>query len=481
MTVRHRFISGLKWSAFGKALGQIVSWAITIVVMRLLLPSDYGLMAIATMVVTLLSHVNEFGLGSALVQAKEIDDERCGSIFGAMLLLGCTLSLLLAIFSPALASFFDEPRLSLILSVAGLGFLVSAVSTVPEAMLRREMEFKSLAIADLINVVCASLLTLLLALADFGVWSLILGNLFGSCLRTIALHLMSPRRVFPNLRLGQCREFLGFGGYLTASRFAWWIMSQADVVIGAKLLSKEALGLYSVSVNLASLPMHKAMSVINQVMFSAVAKIQNEKESARNGLLEGLRWLGYLVFPTLAGMAVTAPELVPLLLGENWSAAILPLQLAAIAVPVRMIAAILSTSTTAMGRTDVDFRNTLTGVFVMPVCFLLGAQWGAVGLAAAWLIGAPIVFVLNFPRTSGVIGVTASDLLRVLASPFIATILMSMVVLFVGNLLTDYIHGLSLLFAMITAGIFVYSFSLLGIDKGARVLAWKLVKRNNRE
>lgn len=465
MTVRHRFVSGLKWSALGKALSQIVSWAITIVVIRLLAPSDYGLMAMAMMVITLLTHVNEFGLGSALVQAKEIDDEQCVAIFGLMLLLGSSLTTALALVSPALGWFFDEPRLPLVLSVAGLGFLVSALATVPESMLRREMNFKALAGADTLGVTCGSLLTLALAWNSYGVWSLVIGNLVGTLIRMLSLHVLCPRKVLPNLRLSQCRSYLGFGGYLTASRFAWWFMSQADILIGAKLLGKEALGLYSVALNLASLPMLKTMAVINQVAFSAVAKIQEQKDAARKGLLEGFRWLGYVAFPTLGGMAVTAPEFVPIILGPNWSGAILPLQLIAMAIPLRMIGAILSMSTTAMGRADMDFRNTLTGTVVMPISFIIGAQWGPVGLAAAWLVGIPIVFLLNFPRNALATGITANDLLTVFKLPLIASLSMVGCVYLSREFLIGYIQGLPLLLVIILVGMAIYSFILVATDR----------------
>lgn len=468
MTVRHQFIIGLKWSALGKIVSQIISWAITIVVIRLLAPSDYGLMAMAMMVITLLTHLNEFGLGSALIQAKEINDDQCGAIFSVMLLLSGTLSAALALTAPILAWFFEEPRLALLLSVAGLGFLISALSTIPESLLRREMNFKVLAGADTLNILCASLLTLTMAWHDFGVWALIVGNLFGACIKTAVLNIVSPRKIAPNFRLRQCQSQLGFGGYLTASRFAWWFMSQADVLIGAKLLGKEALGLYSVALNLASIPMHKSMAVINQVAFSAGAKLQDQKEATRNGLLEGLRWLGYAVFPTVAGMVVVAQEFVPLVLGKNWSGAILPFQLISIAIPLRMVSSVLSTSTTAMGRADIDFRNTLTGMFVMPICFIAGAQWGPAGLAASWLFAVPVTFSINFARTAAVTDLTAKDLLKVFASPLIATFLMGICVYVARDYISIYTNGFPLIAAIILTGMATYPIILLAIDTGFR-------------
>lgn len=111
MSIQQQITSSLKWTAFGKAISQAVSWVVTIYVIRLLSPGDYGLMAMVSVVIVFLSTFNEFGLGTALVQAKHIDDERIGAVYGAMLLLGVVLSALLAIVSPWIAQFFNEPRL----------------------------------------------------------------------------------------------------------------------------------------------------------------------------------------------------------------------------------------------------------------------------------------------------------------------------------------------------------------------------------
>lgn len=468
MTLRRQFVHGLKWSALGKTLSQIVSWGITIMVIRLLSPADYGLLAMAMMVITLLNHLNDLGLGSALVQAKEIDDRQCGAIFGLLLILGASLSGLLALLAPLLAWFFEEPRLTLVLGVAGLGFLITALGTVPESLLRREMNFKALAVTDMANVLCGSLVTLVLAWQGFGVWALVLGNLAGMLMRVAVLQMQSARRVSPNLDFGACKSFLGFGGYLTASRFAWWFMSQADILIAAKLLGKEALGLYSVALNLASLPMDKAMSIINQVTFSAVSKIQDQNGAARKGILEGLGWLGYVVLPAVAGMAVTAPEFVPVILGQGWLGSILPIQLIALAIPLRMIIAILATSTMALGRADVNFRNTLTGTVIMPVCFLVGVQWGPEGLAASWLVAVPLVFLLNFPRTAMVTGISALDLLRVYAKPLAATACMSAAVYLLRQALLGQVNSLAILLMMIVTGAIVYAICLFAFDKNIR-------------
>lgn len=468
MTLRAQVVSGLKWSATGKIASQLFGWAVTIIVIRLLTPTDYGLMAIIAVIIAFLSHANELGLGTALVQAREIDDEQAGAVFGAMLLLGTALSLILAAVGPAIARFYEDPRLGALVAVAGLQFVVNAVAVIPDSMLRRTMNFKAIAIADIVWAISNSLATLWLAIDDRGVWALVLGNLFGAIVHTLTLTLLNTHRVWPNLRLRRAGGLLGFGGYMTGSRFAWFFMSQADVLIGSKFLSKEGLGLYSVSLHLASLPMQKAMGIVNQVGFSAISRMQDHGVEVTAGMGKAIRLLAYAVLPVLVGLACVAQEFVQVVLGANWDGAVLPLQLVALAVPLRMLGAVLSTAVTGLGRADVDFRNTLTGVALMPLCFVAGVQWGAEGLAASWLVAVPAVFLLNYERTRSVVGLTMQQIGKAIAIPLLATVIMAVALLSLGHVVHDGPSPWVRLLMLIVVGAAVYGSTALFFDPQLR-------------
>ena len=460
-------------------MSQLVSWIVTIYVIRLLEPSDYGLMAMVTVVIAFLSTFNEFGLGTALVQSKELDDEGIGAVYGAMLLVGAGLSALLALASPWIAQFFDEPRLQILIAVAGIQFLMNAATIVPESMMRRNMTFKPLSIADIFGVISGSLTTLALAIDGRGVWSLVIGNLSGAVIRGIILIALNPRRVNPNLRLRGASTFLSFGGYITASRFVAYFMSQADILIGAKMLGKEALGLYTVSLQLASLPMDKTMSMVNQVAFSAISRMQDQKHEMQLGLMKALRWLAYLAFPAIYGLASVAPEFIPLVLGTNWTGAVLPLQLVALIIPLRMVSALLATANSGLGRADVTFKNTMAGVIVLPACFLVGVQWGEVGLAAAWSVGVPIVFALNFKRTSHVTGLSGKQLLTAVSKPLTAALAMVVALILLRFALPTTLPLWVTLCLLIVTGAVVYALTTLALDLELRKIVFDRKKHKH--
>lgn len=467
MQVRDRFLHGLKWSAIGKLGSQLLSWAATVVVMRLLQTSDYGLMMMTMVVITLLSNLNEFGFGSALVRGETLDRRVCGAVFGAMLCVATALNLLLWLGAEPLARFFNDPRLAELLRPAGLIFLISALSTVPESVLRREMDFKAIAYADVASVIATSVTSLGLAYAGHGVWALLLANLVGAAVRTVLLHLQSHTRVWPNADFRQLRPLLSYGSNLTASRFTWWFMAQADALIGGKLLSASALGVYSVALTLASLPLQKSMQVVNQVAFSAIARLKNAGQPVQPELLRGLRSLSLISLPACALLALLAEPLVLLVSGSQWAPAAVPLQLMALAVPLRLCSAILATALIATGHAGADFKNTLSGAVVMPAAFLAGAWFGGTnGLAAAWTVGVPLVFLINFPRSARLLDLPLGGVLGTFRTGLGACVPLVAAVIGAARLVPA--EPVWQLLAPGTAGVLCYVLALLAIDRSFR-------------
>src|SRR5262245_39715303 len=283
--IERQAAAGLKWSSVAKLTGQAVSWAVTIVVFRLLTPEDYGLMALSMVLVSVVAGVAEFGLGSSLVQAPTLDKRELRQLAGALgaLNIGCGLLILLG--APLFADLMGNDRLTNIIRVLAVQFLLNAIDGVPASVAYRQMRFKLLAGVELATVLLSSLATLALAWFDFSVWALVLGNLAGAVLRTL-LYVVRVGFVRPTFDFHGIAKHLRFGGAVTASRLLWQVTYQTDTLIAGRTLSSEAIGLYSVSMHLATLPMMKAMSIVNQVAFPAVARLQDEPARLRQRLLD---------------------------------------------------------------------------------------------------------------------------------------------------------------------------------------------------
>ena len=427
--LRAKVLSAVKWTAGARLLAQVFNWAITIFVVRLLSPSDYGLLAMATVVVTFLMLLAELGIGAAVVQALEIDERELGQIFGLCLAVNLLLCVLLILVAPLIASFFDESRLTSIIRALALQFPLVAMYVLPQALLERNLHFKAKSLVDLSGAVASASITLACALSGLGVWALVAGSITKVAWLAIGLNIVNPLRIRPSLNFSLIRKLASFGGYVTLTRVLWFFYSQMDILIAAKFLGKVQLGYYSVSMQLASLPVQRLSGIINEVAFPAFSRIQEDRPKVLAYLLKAVRLLALFSFPVLWGISSTAPEIVEVFLGPKWSESTLPLQILAFLMPVRMISNLMPSVIQGLGRPDISVKNLLLVCLVMPIAFLIGAPFGVVGLAAAWVVGFPPVFLWNLKRVLGILGLPLRNVLGAATPAAMAAALMYAAVL----------------------------------------------------
>jgi len=417
MDIRQKVISGLHWSTGAKIGTQLISWTSTLVVMRLLDPRDYGLMAMSVAFVSFCTLLNEMGLGSALVQAPELDERMMRQVFGAVLVINVVLFLLLLVAAPLIAAFFEEPRLTGFVSALAFQFPIFAFFVVPDAILNREMDFRRKALIEIFATVAAALTTLTGALLGLGVWALICGALVLPTIRSLGLNLIVK---YPHRPLFDFRGFSAlarFGGLVSVERVLWYVYSRTDVFVIGKILGAQALGVYSVAMYLASLPMEKVAGIMHQVGFPAYSRLQGNPELARQYTIKVTRIVGNLAFPVFLGISAVAPEFIALVLGDKWRAAVVPLQLLALIAPLRVLRVALSPYIKGFGRPDISVKSLLLACVMMPLAFVVGSRWGLVGVSIGWIVGYGIWFLITLPWGLPLIGLRSPRLLRELLLP----------------------------------------------------------------
>ena len=368
---------------------------------------------------------------------------------------------------------FRQPKLQHIVQVSSAQFVLSALTAVPESLAYREMRFRWLAMADITAGVATSVTTLVLAMSSWGVWALVIGNLAGLGLRTVML-MTGGKTVRPSFSLRGIGGYLRFGGAWSGSRFVWQLAYQVDVLIAGRVLTQEAVGLYSVALELANLPLQKAMSVLNQVAFPAIARLQEELPRMRRRLLDAIRLLEFCAIPALWGTCAIAPEFVAVALGAQWNAVALPLQAAALVAPLRMVSGVFSTAMAALGRADMDLVNNVISLVVFTLAVAYGVRWGVEGLAGAYVVGVTASFVLNFPRNARMLGISLRELFSICRSSLIAGVAMLVAVACARLALRD-VSDIVRLQALIAIGALVYLGSSSLLDRTILTDAKKLV------
>jgi len=415
-----RVVSSLQWATGGHLLGQAFTWAVTIYVIRILTPADYGLMGIATVIVAFLMLVNELGLGAALVQAKELDGRMQRQAFFVVLLVNGTMFAGLFLAAPLIAWLYEEPRLEAIVRVLGAQFLLYAFGVVPQAIVERRMDFRRKSLVDLAAAIFASLTQLALAASGLGVWALVWGSLVWVGLRVAGMNLITPWLALPDPRLRDARRLFGFGALVTLSRVLWFFYSRVDILIAGKILGKQELGVYFVSMHLATLPMQKLSGIISGVSLPAFSRIQEDRERVATYFLKAVRVMSFVAFPALWGIAGVTPEIVTVFLGESWLDVIVPMILLSLLTPFRMVYNLTPPLYFGVGRPDQPFNNVLFASIVMPIAFLAGVQWGLVGLALAWVLSFPLVMLRNLHASLPVIGLGPADVIANMWRPMLA-------------------------------------------------------------
>ncbi|MBV6422438.1 MAG: Teichuronic acid biosynthesis protein TuaB [Steroidobacteraceae bacterium] len=462
-SIERRALVALKWASIAKLTGQLASWASTLVVMRLLNPEAYGLMALVSVVISVLGNIAELGIGAAVVQARDIGRDDLGKISGLILLVNGALFATLVLGAPLVSLAYGEPELTALIQVAALQLPISAIATIQQALAQRELDFKWLAWVELSTILATAAVTLLLAWFGFGVWALVLGTVANAIVRAAVV--LQRGFVWPSFRLRGVGQYLRVGGAVTIGRVLWQVIYQTDVLIGGHRLGAGPIGVYSVSLQLATLPLQKIMMTLNQIALPAVARLQDEPERLRRRMIDATRLLTVLSVPALWGLSAVAPELVHVILGPKWSEAVLPIQFIALVAPLRMVSATFATAAVGMGRVGLDIRNNMQTAIVLPIAFFIGTYWGVNGLAAAWLFAVPLLFALNVPRMAGSVSVGLSDIVRALIRPVVAGAVMFAAVAG-GRATLDFAPGLLRLVVLIGIGAISYLGTLHWLQPG---------------
>jgi teichuronic acid exporter len=417
--------------------------------------------------VSFLILLNTLGLDAVLVQEKKLGEQTKRQIFGIVIVVNALFFALVFFGAESIAEFYGEPRLTPIMQVLSLQFLLLIFETLPQSKLERDIEFSHRSVVDFFSLVIGSLTTLFLALAGEGVWALVWGALITNATRVAGLNLITRNLVWPSFSLRGVRKHLAFGGLVSTDRALWYLFSESDKFIGGKLLGNHLLGYYAVASQLASLPIQKITGLLNSIAFPAFshAHAHTSTETVRGYLLKATRILGIAAFPVFFGISSTADPLVPLLLGEKWLPAVPLLQLLGVVMPFRLMSNIFPPLLWGVGRPGTSASNFLIAAIFMPLAFYAGTFWGVIGLAYAWLGMYPIVFLVTAYRACSVVGVQMVDYLRELSRSFTAAVIMYVAV----YLTREFVYGSPAdwfyLLQLVAVGIVVYITAMVCIDR----------------
>lgn len=416
------------WRSGSQIGTQIVSWASTLIVIRLLAPEDYGLFAMASVMLVLLNTMNGWGLASALIREEHVSEERLRQTLGMLVLLNGGLALIQFMAAPLVAMWFEQPMVAQLLRVQSLLYLAVPFCALPHAILSRRMDFRRPAQVRLAAALAGAGTALTGALSGWGVWTLVAAPLAMILTEAVGMTWAARAPIRPSFRFAGAGHIAGFGGVMTATQLFWFVQSQADVMIAGRVLDPHSLGVYTTGLFLAQLLAAKFVPPINEVAYAAYARQHADGSAADEGagaLLATIRLVMLIALPAYAGLAVVAPALVPVLLGEKWRGIVPLLPILSTAMAMMTLQILFAPATNARGVPMAALRITVIGSVVMPLAFFTGSHFGVIGFAWGWVGGMAVLTAATIRLSGPILGLGLGALARAVLPPAVAALAMA--------------------------------------------------------
>lgn len=410
--LRARTARGVGWMGLSSLVQAVLQLAVLAVLARLVEPEDFGLVAGALIAVNLTTVLAESGIGAAIVQRLELTRDHVRVGFTLTVLLGVTCWGVLTLVSPQIETFLRLPGLAPILAVMALVFVVNSLS-LGNYLLARRMDFGRLAVAETVAyAVGYGGIAIAFAVAGFGAWSIVAGQLGQAVVRIVLVTCFAPHSVVPSLRRGPLRDLVAYGGGYTIGRIALWASSQVDNLVVGRYLGAQALGFYGRAYQLVQMPANLLGQVANEVLFPAMAAVQHRRPALRLVFLTGMGALAAGALPLSIVAAVTAEGLVRLLLGAEW----LPLSVAFTVIIFGLLFRTSSKLTDALAKaTGAVYRRAWRSVVFALLVFagaFVGQEHGLRGVAIGVLAAMGANYLLTCHLGLALVSSTWADLAR---------------------------------------------------------------------
>jgi O-antigen/teichoic acid export membrane protein len=440
-----------------KWITQVVAWAATLVVARLLSPDDYGLVGMAAVYFGFLTLVSEAGMGMTVIALRELRGTKLAEVHTFAALMGLGGVALSCLVAGPLARFFDAPALKWVVVVMSVNFILVSLRTVPQAVLQRELQFRRYALLDGANALVTALASVALAFVGARYWSLVISTIAGGLITTILALSWQPLG-FRWPRFHELHGTLRTSREILVSSVAWYVSQSADFFVAGKVLGKAALGNYTFAWSLAYSLVDKVVSLVNGVTSSIFSAAKHDRALLTRYITRIMGALALILLPATTGLALVSRELVLTVVGAKWEAAIAPLRLLVLYAGVRSLTPILSQALTITGDTRYAMHRNIAGAICLPIGFVIGARWGIVGIATAWIIvHAPVVLVPQLHRVSQHLGIGIRDYASAVGPALVSTGIMAISVLAVSAALPGGLPMVALLGIKVAVGGLAYA------------------------
>jgi O-antigen/teichoic acid export membrane protein len=437
-------IKGGAFTITEQAANLLIRTGSTMVLARILVPEDFGLVAMVAILVFFAHIFTDFGLSTASVQRSDLTEELVNSLFWVNVGLGLVVAVLLAASADLIASFYGDSRLVGISLVLSLSFVFGGLTTQHQALLKRQMLFKSIAIVNSVSFLLGAVVGIAMAAMNFHYWSLVFMVVSASFFKMVGTWIACEWRPgIPHIAAGS-GSMIRFGTYIALRRITNFFARKADNILIGKMIGANALGLYAKAYDLVMLPINQIRLPIVSVALPGMSSIQDQKDRSRNYYKRMVLMIAFLSMPLMVFTAICADQLVYVILGEKWLSAIPLFRVLSIAAFIQPVTGTLGVVLITAGLTRRHLFLGILNAGAMVTSFIVGLKWGTIGVASSYaamnyLVLLPFLY-FSFRGTY----VRVSDFFLSIKYPFLFSVGLSVSLLLLRQINASFPLGISL-------------------------------------
>lgn len=384
MNLKTQVLTGVKWNTANRIISISIGIIQLAILTRLLDKADFGLIAIAMMVIEFTNIFSDLGFTTAIIHKQHISDSQYSSMFWMNLSMGILIFLALCLLSPFISSFYTEDRLRIIIPLLSMQVVMNGFGKMFQTIKTKELDFELISKTGIYATVSSFIVTVILALNHFGIYSLVVGQLLKTALNQFVFSVagFKSHKISFHCNFGEIKDIAKIGGYQLGAQILDFVSSRIDIFLIGKFFSLEDLGLYNIAKNLVFTIYQQTMSPIKDVVMSAFAKIQNDAENLKSSFARIMNIMSAINGPIYTILLVFASPIVSILYASEYSEVSVFLQILSPWGFMASVVCLAGMVDVAKGRTDLGYRWTWVRVLMNTFCIFTACQINVSAIAA---------------------------------------------------------------------------------------------------
>jgi O-antigen/teichoic acid export membrane protein len=464
-------VKNIGFNAFANIAKFVLAGIASIILAQNLSASDYGIVGFATIFINFLARFSDLGISEAVIQKKQLDDRGLYTGYTTKFIMGITIFSAAFFLSPVAKLFFDHASISLVIKVLSLNFIISTFSFLPVCLLKRELNYRKLIIPQITAAFTSSGMSIVLALAGFGYWSIVIANMSSSLVNVLLLYLVRPIKIRFHFNRELFQEFIGFGSKLFFSGVIIYLIFNADNFIVGTVMGSTALGLYAIAFNWGSMISGRLQEVVHSVLFPTYSRIQDDKLRLKSSYLRILEYVVFIGTVSNVTLLLCSKEFLYYVLGrgtDKWMPALTTFNIMLIYGIIRTFLEPVGNVLMALGKSNILLKSTLiAGTIEIVLLYPVAKAYGIEGVALLVTLAYSVQYFIYFPFLKKEIDLNYADIWNIGKPAALTTAFIAGVVLLMPGFTDKSLYSLAAKFALsVTGYILFYS----------AITKWKLVK-----